>query len=451
MRIISRYGFAVLTVIAALGVRWALDPVLGEHAPMLIFLGAVIVSALIAGLGPAILASLLSIVVGTYFFILPRGSFRSLDLVDQVRLAVFTVESVLISALAYYRIQNFQKVADAQRREAAEAAARAAERGALLERERAARAEVERANHLKDEFLATVSHELRSPIHAIVGWTDLLRNSSNLTPESRDKALETIERNARSQVKLIEDLLDVSRIVSGKLRLDVKPFRLMDVIDDAIENVRPAANARQITVKISNTVTNEVVVADPERIQQIVWNLLSNAVKFTPEGGRVEVNVEQKNSHYEISVKDNGRGIGPEFLPHVFDRFRQAERLSVGPRAGLGLGLAIAKSLVEAHGGDITAHSMVTERERHSRSTFRWPSSSRPFWNMQVCPRFRALAIWDSLSRERRFWSLTMIRTRASWSGSSLKRMEPRFLRRPHQLKHLSISGKTSRTSWSPT
>jgi CheY-like chemotaxis protein len=178
-----------------------------------------------------------------------------------------------------------------------------------------------------------------------------------MSDEQRKKALETIERNAKAQARLIEDLLDVSRIISGKLRLDVKPLNLAEIVGNVVENLRPAAEAKNISIKVNNNFREALVLADGERIQQVVFNLLSNAVKFTQESGRIDVGINRVNSHYEIKVKDNGRGIGTEFLPFVFDRFRQAERLTVGARAGLGLGLAISKSLVEAHGGEIFVES----------------------------------------------------------------------------------------------
>lgn len=230
------------------------------------------------------------------------------------------------------------------------------ERGKLLRAEQAARAEAERANSLKDDFLATVSHELRTPLTGILGWMQMLR-SGQLVPDRHARALETIDRNARALGQLVEDILDVSRIMSGKMQLEVEPVRVMDAVEAAIDAVRPAADARGIRLQ-STLDSSALVMGDAGRLQQVVWNLVSNAVKFTPKGGRVQIVVERRESSVTISVLDTGSGIAPEFLPHVFERFRQAEGGSTRQHGGLGLGLAIAKHLVELHGGTITAESL---------------------------------------------------------------------------------------------
>ena len=231
-----------------------------------------------------------------------------------------------------------------------------AEREQLLEREQALRAKAEEASRLKDEFLATVSHELRTPLTSILGWAHLLR-TGRFTGGDATNALETIERNARAQTQLIDDLLDVSRIITGKLRLDVRAVAPNSFIEAAIEAVRPATEAKGIRVqKIMDTGVISVS-GDPVRLQQVVWNLLSNAIKFTPKGGRVQIRLERVNSHIEIAVSDNGAGIAPEFLPHVFDRFRQADQRTTRQHGGLGLGLAIVRHLVELHGGSVRAES----------------------------------------------------------------------------------------------
>ncbi|WNG31054.1 hybrid sensor histidine kinase/response regulator [Cystobacter fuscus] len=225
----------------------------------------------------------------------------------------------------------------------------------LLASEKAARQEAEEANRLKDEFLATVSHELRTPLTAMLGWVQVLRNG-NLPPEKRERALETVERNARAQGQLIEDLLDVSRIMSGKLKLDVGPVEMGHVVEQALESVRPAADAKGLRLQTALDSTGHVM-GDARRLQQVVWNLLSNAVKFTPKGGRVQVFVERRDSAVEITVADTGPGIAPEFLPHVFERFRRAEGALTRRAGGLGLGLSIVKQLVEMHGGTVAAFS----------------------------------------------------------------------------------------------
>jgi PAS domain S-box-containing protein len=219
-----------------------------------------------------------------------------------------------------------------------------------------AREQAEAANRAKDEFLATVSHELRTPLNAILGWAQLLQNDG-VSPERQSRGLETIVRNARLQSQLIDDLLDVSRIISGKMRLDVRPTELVPVIDAALEAVRPAAEAKQIALRRVLDPLAGPVMGDPARMQQVVWNLLANAVKFTPKGGTAEVRLEQVNSHVEIVVADNGAGISPAFLPHVFDRFRQLDGSTTRQHGGLGLGLAIVRHLVELHGGTVRVKS----------------------------------------------------------------------------------------------
>ncbi|WP_223641350.1 PAS domain S-box protein [Corallococcus sp. EGB] len=246
------------------------------------------------------------------------------------------------------------------------------DREALLVRESAARREAEEANQLKDEFLATVSHELRTPLTAILGWVQLLR-TGNLTEPRRERALETIERNARSQGQLIEDLLDVSRVVSGKLKLDVEPVELATVVQQALDSVKPAADARGIQVH-STVDTSSSVMGDPHRLQQVVWNLLSNAVKFTPRGGHVRLVVARRDSTVELTVEDTGQGISAAFLPHVFERFRQADSGTTRKTGGLGLGLSIVRHIVEMHGGTVTAAS--DGEGRGSAFTVRLPLSA---------------------------------------------------------------------------
>jgi PAS domain S-box-containing protein len=216
--------------------------------------------------------------------------------------------------------------------------------------------ELREANRLKDEFLATVSHELRTPLTSILGWAHLLR-TEQLDDKSAARALETIERNARAQSQLIDDLLDVSRIIAGNLRLDVRQLEPASFIGSAVEALRPAADARNVRIQQVLDTGVVSVAGDPGRLQQVVWNLLSNAIKFTPKGGRVQVRLERINSHIEIAVSDTGMGIKPEFLPHVFERFRQADQKTTRHHGGLGLGLAIVRHLVELHGGTVQADS----------------------------------------------------------------------------------------------
>jgi len=229
-------------------------------------------------------------------------------------------------------------------------------RGQLLERERTARAEAEAANRIKDEFLATLSHELRTPLTSLLGWACMLRGPG-VDTNVLAQGLEAIERNAKVQTQLIDDLLDVSRIISGKLHLDVRPVDISSVVDSAITVMRPAADAKAIQMTYSHEPVIGAISGDAARLQQVVWNLISNAVKFTPEGGSITVRLEHLGSHVKLSVSDTGRGIDPDFLPLVFDRFCQADSSTTRGFGGLGLGLAIVRHLVELHGGTVQANS----------------------------------------------------------------------------------------------
>jgi signal transduction histidine kinase/CheY-like chemotaxis protein len=230
------------------------------------------------------------------------------------------------------------------------------ERAGLLGREQEARAEAERASRAKDEFIATLSHELRTPLNSVLGWARLLR-IGKLDPSGVRRAVEAIERGATTQAQIVDDLLDVSRIVRGELKLDVRPVDLIAVIDAAVDTVRPAAAARQIDIAVVLAPRVAQVAGDPGRLQQVVWNLLANGIKFTPDGGLVEVRLEQNGGRVEIRVRDNGSGIPQGFLPHVFERFSQADSSTTRTHGGLGLGLAIVRHLVEAHGGRVLAES----------------------------------------------------------------------------------------------
>ena len=228
------------------------------------------------------------------------------------------------------------------------------ERAELLERESHARAQAEEASRLKEEFLATVSHELRTPLNAVVGWSRLLR-MGQLDQEGTSHAMEIIERNALMQKQIVEDLLDVSRIVTGKLRINTQPVDLLLVIHAAIDAIRPAAEAKEIEVCTHFDAPDVTVRADVERLQQVFWNLLANAVKFTPAHGTIDVHLRRDDSQAEIRIEDSGPGVPPEFLPRIFERFSQADGSSTRKHGGLGLGLAIVRHLVELHGGTVSA------------------------------------------------------------------------------------------------
>jgi PAS domain S-box-containing protein len=226
----------------------------------------------------------------------------------------------------------------------------------LLGREKAARAEAEAANRAKDEFLATVSHELRTPLHSISGWVQIL-STGKLDEEASAHAFEAIQRAAKAQTRLIEDILDASRIITGKLHLEIRPVDLATIVQEALDTVRPVAGVKAIEITAEFDPRGGLVSGDSARLQQVVWNLLSNAIKFTPRAGRVSVSLQCEESHVELRVVDTGQGINPAFLPFVYDRFRQANNTSARKHGGLGLGLAIVRHLVEMHGGTVQADS----------------------------------------------------------------------------------------------
>jgi PAS domain S-box-containing protein len=271
---------------------------------------------------------------------------------------VFTERSerlvAAIASQAAIAMDNAKLFQELRRREA-ELNRLASEREQFLESERAARSEAERLSHMKDEFLATLSHELRTPLNAIQGWTTVLLQTPR--PKEDAQALQTIDRNVRAQARIIDDLLDMSRIVSGKIHLEVQPLHLHDVIEAALDAVRQSAEAKKIRLHTLLDSSIGLVRGDPNRLQQVLWNLLSNAVKFTPTGGRISVVLERVNSHVEIVVEDTGIGIRAEFLPFVFDRFRQADSTITRRHRGLGLGLSIVRNLIEMHGGSVRVKS----------------------------------------------------------------------------------------------
>jgi len=326
-----RYFVAIAATAVAFIARFLLKSALGYVAPLLMFTFSVVVSAWYGGLGPGLLATALSLLLGDYFFIDESPA-------ERIEEVIFLGIGISISILSQARLSLEAK------------------RQHLLAREQDARRAAEDANRLKDEFLSTVSHELRTPLTAINGWAQMLR-AGRLNAAQSARALETIVRNAKSQNQLINDLLDVSRIIAGKMRLEVEPLKLGSVIEAAIETVRPAAEAKGIHLSALLDPAADTMSGDAERLQQVVWNLLSNAVKFAPNGGRVEVRLKRADSRVEIIVADNGQGIKPEFLPYVFERFRQEDGGANRQQGGLGLGLAIVRHIVELHGGTVRVAS----------------------------------------------------------------------------------------------
>jgi PAS domain S-box-containing protein len=266
-------------------------------------------------------------------------------------------EGKVVGASKIARDITERKATEKALNEAVKAAEAAnAERERLLESERAARADSERASRMKDEFLATLSHELRTPLNAVLGWANILR-SGGLRANELAEGLQTIERNARVQGQIIDDLLDMSSIISGKVRLDVQRIDLAKVVNEAIETVGASALAKGVRLQTIIDPLSAPISGDPNRLQQVFWNLLNNAIKFTPKDGRVQVLLERVNSHIEVTISDTGEGISPDFLPYIFDRFQQADSSMSRRHGGLGLGLAIVKHLVELHGGSVRAKS----------------------------------------------------------------------------------------------
>jgi signal transduction histidine kinase/ActR/RegA family two-component response regulator len=278
-------------------------------------------------------------ICGTHSRVIPSESFTTLVAEDKTK-----------------AIAVLQQKAQALETEISERAKAEENLRAVLLREQLARTEAETANRMKDEFLATVSHELRTPLNAIIGWLHMLRRGQ-LDDDTRARALETIERNAKSQAQLVEDLLDVSRMISGKLRLQMGVVDTASVINAAIDSVQLAANSKGIELQVTLDPTARHVLGDSNRLQQVVWNLLSNAIKFTPAGGRITVQLERAQSDMQIKVSDTGQGISQQFLPYVFERFCQADGGSTRRHGGLGLGLALVRHLVELHGGSVRATS----------------------------------------------------------------------------------------------
>ncbi len=347
-------------------------------------------------------------------------------------------------------ITERKKTEEALKKAAEEAEAANRERLHLLDREREARAQAERANRLKDEFLATLSHELRTPLNAVLGWANILR-LGKLQGEELKQGLDTIERNARVQAQIIDDLLDMSRIISGKVRLDVQRVDLPAVLNESIETLRATAEAKGVRLQAVVDPFAGPISGDPNRLQQIFWNLLNNAIKFTPKGGKVRVVLERVNSHVEVSVSDTGEGIAPEFLPYIFDRFQQGDSSTTRRHGGLGLGLAIVKQLVELHGGNvrvesggigqgatftvqlplIAVYSEPDEERRHPRAALR---ENQPLPEVSLA-NVHVLVVDDELdARNLVKRLLEMAGATVSMAGSASEAMERILARRPDVL-----------------
>lgn len=324
---VRRYAFAFIAVIAAVLVARALDPYIAPHVSPPYFLAVMLVAAY-AGTGPGLVATFLASLAIAWFDL---GTAHNLDLGfdDLLRLAAFTVTALVISSIS--------------------AARKAAERELRIALENLAA--VDRS---KDEFIATMSHELRTPLTSILGWLKILR-AGDLDDETRELAMESIEQSARTQAMLVSDMLDVSRIVLGKLHVEREPLFVRDVVREAVAVITPAAEAKKLTFDVQGLDEAILVCGDRERLKQVVWNFLSNSVKFTPDGGTIRVRVLHDDHDAIIEVADEGEGMSNELLRHIFDRFTQGTE-SVR-KGGLGLGLSIVRHIVELHGGTVSAYS----------------------------------------------------------------------------------------------
>ena len=329
-----RFAVALASVGAIFVIDYFFGPLIDDGSQFLLLGMAVMASAWFAGTGPALAATVVGAVVGAW-----EGS-SSVENVraTQAHLALFVFQGVLLTSL----------VSELRR------ARRDAEHEASVAQE--ARRESEAAGRMKDEFLATVSHELRTPLNSVLGWLHLLR-TGKLDASTTKRGFESVERNVRLQAQLTSDLLDVSRVLTGQLRLDARPVSLADVARQALATTAAAAQAKGVQVTSTVPAKEVPVLGDPARLRQIVWHLLANAVKFTPAGGAVGVTVEQVKSEAILRVSDSGPGIDPAFLPRIFDRFTQEDTSPTRTAGGLGVGLSLVRDLVELHGGEIRARN----------------------------------------------------------------------------------------------
>jgi signal transduction histidine kinase/ActR/RegA family two-component response regulator len=332
------------TAIATLA-RVALDLVAAPRHLFITFYPAIMVSAWYGGFWPGLACTILSAMLVGIIWLPPMWELEISDIGDGIALIFFVALGIAIASI-HESLHRERGQLQAARVEAERATAVA----------RQAQHEAEVVNQAKDEFLGILSHELRTPLNAILGWVNLLR-TRKLDAATQCRSLKTIERNALALAQLIEDIFDITRIVAGKLRLHLQPTDPVIVVNAALEGVRPAAEAKGVVLEAALGPDVGEIHADPDRLQQITWNLLSNAVKFTPPGGRVEVRIERRQSRLQLCVTDTGEGISADFLPHVFERFRQADATTTRAHGGLGIGLAIVKHLVDLHGGSITAES----------------------------------------------------------------------------------------------
>ncbi|HKQ04693.1 MAG TPA: HAMP domain-containing sensor histidine kinase [Blastocatellia bacterium] len=353
----KRYLISAAALIAAILLSLALKPLIRE-TPTLFFLAAVVISARWSGLRAATLTILLSVLALDYFFIEPIYAI-GLAWDDLPIVAEFVLVALLVSSLNEANQRAKSALARANEELEKKVAERTSELLVANEKEQKARAQAEAANREKDVFLATVSHELRTPLNAILGWSHIL--GKELKDAEQVQAVNVINRNAQAQAKLINDLLDAARIINGKLQLDMRPVNLALLVQDVVTAMRPAAEAKEVRLEVADGASEDNCLADPDRMRQVLNNLLSNAIKFTPAGGSVRAAFAQQDGEAQITISDTGRGIAAEFLPFVFERFRQRDQAD-RRAGGLGLGLAIVRHLVQLHGGNIEVASDGEDR-----------------------------------------------------------------------------------------
>jgi signal transduction histidine kinase len=356
---IQRYAVAAGIIVATLVLRTLMAPLWETTAPFALFMCATVVAAWLAGTGPAMLVGIAGIISRVYFEATRVPGIGAVTWEEAVRLTLFAGfvcgVAVILDRMKADR-RRLEESISAARREIEE---RRRVEDALRDSQRIlakARADAEEANRMKDEFVAMISHELRTPLNAIIGWISLLRSGS-LSPQRRTHAMDVIARNAQAQAQLVGDLLDVARSLTGRLHHQPLAVDLLAVSQGVVESMRPSAEAKGLKVVVDADSEALYVWGDPGRLQQLVGNLLGNAIKFTPAGGAVALSVQRRGELAELAVTDTGAGIPPDFLPHVFDRFTQAEVGSTRRHGGLGLGLAIVHHIVELHGGSIVAES----------------------------------------------------------------------------------------------
>lgn len=354
---VRHYVLSCLVALVTVLVRWRLVPWLGDGIPTVSLLGAVAFAVWYGGTGPAVIAACVGYGANTYLFPFADGPLHVSDprLLANTFVFVLSAGLIMIFAAHLRRVSERARLSEARFPEHEERWQ--TERAQLLESERTARATAEQANRMKDEFLAVVSHELRTPLSNVISWSRLLQSTHAAGEPHLQRGLGIIVNNATAQGQLIADLLDMSRIVAGKVVLEPEPLDLSAVVDSAVHSHRPALEEKGLWLTFERPPEPAIVLGDAARMQQVMWNLLSNAIKFTPGGGQILLVIRRAGHLWELSVRDTGEGIAAEFIPHLFDRFRQADGSISRRYGGLGIGLAIVHHLVELHGGTIHAQS----------------------------------------------------------------------------------------------